>query len=60
MLNISSISQGHPAKCTHIIALVFLLIDDLIESIFIFCEFKSTSAKTGVAPALTIDETELI
>ena len=51
-----SISQGQPAKCTQTIALVLAVSTAAIDSGVILPVASSTSAKTGVAPALTTDE----
>ena len=51
MLQMASISQGRPAKCTGRMALVRGVIFDSIRSGSIFIVWGSTSARTGVAPA---------
>ena len=52
---IGSISHIQPAKCTQIIALVFGVMTASILRREIFCESSSTSAKIGLAPAVTIE-----
>ncbi len=55
---IGSISHIQPAKCTQIIALVFGVSTASMLRREIFCESSSTSAKTGLAPAVTIELAE--
>ena len=55
-----AISQGHPAKCTHITALVLGVKASNIDSGVIFPLSLSTSAKTGFAPTLITQEAEAI
>ena len=55
IFKISSISQLSPAKCTTIIALVFLLILFKIFFGSIFKVSSSISASTGIAPTCKIE-----
>ena len=57
---IGSISQGIPAKWTHIIAFVFLEIAGSMDSAVMFCELKSISTNLGIPPNKLTDETEAI
>lgn len=54
----SSISQGHPAKCTAMMALVRGVSTARTVSTVMFWLLAQTSAKTGVAPAVTMLEAE--
>ncbi|MNV98318.1 hypothetical protein D3C71_1935600 [compost metagenome] len=55
---IGSISHIQPAKCTQIIAFVLGVSTASMVCAEIFCESSSTSAKTGFAPAVTIELAE--
>src|SRR5690606_24539377 len=52
---IGSMSHIQPARCTQIIALVFGVSTAWMVSADVFCESSSTSAKSGFAPAVTIE-----
>lgn len=55
---IGAMSQGMPARCTQITALVLGVSTARMVSAVMFCELASTSANTGVAPAVTTQEAE--
>ena len=53
-----SMSQGQPARCTAIMALVRGVITLATVAGVMFCESRQTSANTGVAPAVTMALTD--